>query len=178
MHTTMTLPTMFGEALASAGLRAIDEWWAHLDASSRAEALQLWHQYSQAESGLAVHVEVRFADDSDEDTADFWHSDYYDYLVNHEMYLFEVPGIHICTQHPLAAAAVRAGFTPHDFSCPLQAGDCPMRRLLDRAPSRSLRLTVSIVAADRMPNHALQRTRPSRGCDRGNPGAGSRSLGH
>lgn len=37
---TMTLPIMFREALASAGLRVIDQWWAHLDASSRSEALQ------------------------------------------------------------------------------------------------------------------------------------------
>lgn len=151
VHTTMTMPMMFREALASAGLRAIDEWWAHLDTSARSEALHLWYECSQAESGLAVRVEAQFADERDEDTGDFWHSDYYDYLVNHEIYLFDVPGVHICTQHPVAAAAVRAGFIPRDFSCPLQASDCAMRRLLAHAPGRSLRLRVSVVADDRMP---------------------------
>jgi hypothetical protein len=178
MHATMNLPTMFREALANAGLRAVDEWWAQLDASSRTEALHLWHECSRAESGLAVRVEARFADDSDEDAGDFWHSDYYDYLVNHEIYLFEVPGIHICTRHPLAAAAARAGFIPRDFSCPLLlAGDCPMRRLLAHAPGRSVRLTVSIVAADRMPDHEPQGTWPPlRVCHGGLSRAGSLRL--
>jgi hypothetical protein len=151
----MILPMMFREALASAGLRAIDEWWAHLDSSSRSEALHLWHECSQAESKLAVRVEARFADESDENAGDFWHSDYYDYLVNHEIYLLDVPDVHICTQHPVAAAAARTGFIPHDFACPLQAGDCPMRRLLALAPGRSLRLRVSVVADDRTPNRTL-----------------------
>jgi hypothetical protein len=145
----MTLPMMFREALASAGLRAIDDWWAHLDASSRSEALQLWHECSQTESGLAVRVEARFADDHEDERGDFWHSDYYDYLVNHEIYFYRERSFHICTQHPVAAAAARAGFISHDFTCPLQAGDCPMRRLLAHSPGRSVRLRVSIVAADR-----------------------------
>ena len=145
---------MFREALARAGLRAIDEWWAHLDASSRSEALHLWHECSQAEFGLAVRVEALFADDHAKETGDFWHSDYYDYLVNHEIYLFNVPGVHVCTQHPVAATAVRAGFIPHDFSCPLQAENCAMRRLLSHSPGRSLRLRVSLVADDQMPNSA------------------------
>jgi hypothetical protein len=54
---------MFREALASAGLRAIDEWWAQLDASSRSEALQLW----QVEPGLAVRIEARLAEDHEND---------------------------------------------------------------------------------------------------------------
>jgi hypothetical protein len=150
MHpNTMTLPTLFREALASAGLRAIDEWWAHLDASARSEALQLWHECSETESGLAVRVEARFADEQDEETGDFWHSDYSDYLVNHEIYFFRPPAFHICTHHPLAAAAARAGFIPHDFTCPLVAADCPMRRLLAHSQGRSVRLRVSVVPAGR-----------------------------
>jgi hypothetical protein len=145
----MTLPTMFREALASAGLRAIDEWWAHLDASSRSEALHLWNECNQAELGLAVRVEARFADEHEEETGDFWHSDYYDYLVNHEIYFHREPVFHICTRHPVAAAAARAGFVPHDFTCPFEAPDCAMRRLLARSPGRSVRLRVSLVAADR-----------------------------
>jgi hypothetical protein len=152
MHpNSMSLPMMFREALARAGLRAIDEWWAHLDPSSRSDALHLWHECSQDESGLEVRVEARFADDHEEARGDFWHSDLYDYLVNHEIYLLDPPPFHICTQHPLAAAAARAGFIPHDFTCPLQAGDCPMRRLLAHSPGKSVRLRVSVVAANRMP---------------------------
>jgi hypothetical protein len=146
----MILPLMFREALARAGLRAIDEWWAHLDASSRSEALQLWHECSQTESGLAVRVEARFADEPEKETGDFWHSDYYDYLVNHEIYFLRERSFHICTRHPVAADAVRAGLIPHDFSCPLQSSDCAMRRLLAHSAGRSVRLRVSVVAAGRM----------------------------
>jgi hypothetical protein len=152
----MTLPMMFREALASAGLRAIDEWWAHLDAPSRSEALQLWHECSQAESGLAVRVEARFAEDHEEKAGEFWHSDFYDYLVNHELYFFRERSFHICTRHPKVAGAVRAGFIPHDFTCPLESGDCAMRRLLALSPGKSVRLGVSIVAAERMPEQNVE----------------------
>ena len=150
---------LFREALANAGMKAIEEWWAHLDASSRSEALQLWHDCSQRESGVTVRVEAEFTDDQDEVTDDFWHSDYYDYLVNHEIYLFSVAGVHICTQQPEAAAAVRAGIIPHGFTCPLQTANCPMRRVLALSPGKSLRLRVSVVATDRMSDHAVLKIR-------------------
>lgn len=144
---TMTLPTMLREALTKAGLRAIDEWWAHLDTFSRSEVLHLWNECRQTESGLAIRVEALVASDRDEETGDFWHCDYYDYLVNHEIYLLDPPSFHICTRHPVAAAAVRAGFIPHDFTCPLQSGDCAMRRILAHSPGKSLRLRVSVARA-------------------------------
>jgi hypothetical protein len=76
----------------------------------------------------------------------FWHDDYYDYLVNHEVYLFQVPGhvVHVCTAHPLAAAAARAGCIPTGFSCPLRRPDCPMERLLSCAPGKSFCVSLSV----------------------------------
>jgi hypothetical protein len=135
---------LFREALFSAGMLAIDEWWAKLDEFSRSEALHLWDDCREAEGGLSVRVEARFAEEQDEESDDFWHSDYYDYLVNHEIYLFDGPRFHICTRHPVAAAAARAGVVPHDFCCPLRSTDCPMRRLLSLSPGKSLRLRVSL----------------------------------
>lgn len=144
MTTTLpALPMLFREALSNAGMVAIDEWWKQLDELARAEALRLWHDCGQSESELSVRVEARFIEEQEEDVG-FWHSDYYDYLVNHEIYLFKVPGAHICTRHPVAEAAARAGIIPHDFSCPFGSTDCPMRRLLAVSPGRSLKLRVSL----------------------------------
>lgn len=140
-----SLPMMFREALSLAGMQAIDEWWTHLGDAARSDALRLWNDCRETENGLSVRVDARFVDDRDEATG-FWHSDYYDYLVNHEIYLFDVPGVHICTRQPSAAAAVRAGFIPHDFSCPAASSDCPMRQLLLLSSGKSVRLSVSVHA--------------------------------
>jgi len=146
---SLTLPALFREALSNAGMLTIDNWWAHLDEISRREALRLWHDCSHEESNLEIRVEARFIENPKEESAEFWQSDYYDYLVNHEIYLFDVKGAHICTRHPVAAAAARAGIVRHDFHCPFQSEACPMRNLVSRAPGKSLRLSVSICAARR-----------------------------
>jgi len=135
---------LFREALADAGMLAIDEWWTHLDETSRSEALRLWHMCGHSENELQVRVEARFVDEFDDEGDAFWHNDYYDYLVNHEIYLFQVPVFHICTRHPVAAAAARVGVVPHDFACPFASGDCPMGQLLRLSPGKSLRLSVSL----------------------------------
>jgi hypothetical protein len=123
---------------------AIDDWWEHLDEPSRSEALRLWQDCRHSENELSIRVEARFVEQPDEETAEFWHSDYYDYLVNHEVYLLDAKKFHICTRHPVAAAAVRAGVIPHDFRCPFQSSDCPMQKLLSRAPGKSIRLSASV----------------------------------
>ncbi len=139
------LPTLFREALVRAGMLAIDEWWAGLDSTSRSEALRLWGACQESGTEPEVCVEGSFTG-SEEDAAGFWHNDYYAYLVNHEMYLLDGPKFHICTRHPVAEAAVRAGRIPHDFDCPLASTDCPMRRILGTHPGRTLKLKVTLRA--------------------------------
>ena len=135
---------MFREALASAGMLAIDSWWSHLDDPAREDALRLWQDCNGADSSLLVRVEGHFVDDEEDGSDDFWHNDYYDYLVNHEVYLLDAPRFHVCTAHPVSAAAARAGFIPADFTCPLQRPDCPMERLLNRSPGKAFRLRIGL----------------------------------
>jgi hypothetical protein len=130
--------------LAAAGMKAIDEWWAELGRPARAEALHLWQDCNAAGSGLAVRVEATFVDEQDDSPHDFWHDDYYEYLVNHEIYLFDAPRFHICTRHPVAARAAQLGLIARGFACPFASGDCPMRNLLDLSPGRSVRLRVVV----------------------------------
>lgn len=72
-----------------------------------------------------------------------WHDDFYDYLVNHEVYILREQPFHICTQHPQARAAIQAGTIPADYACPLARQDCPMRSLTARFPGAALRLSLA-----------------------------------
>lgn len=139
------LPMMFREALANAGMMAIDEWWEFLDEPSRMEALSLWHECRHTESDLAIRIEARLQ----EEPVGFWHNDFYEYLVNHEIYWPQERTFHICTRHPVAAASARAGSIPHDFVCPFHSTNCPMRHLLSLSGGQSLRLHVSLYAKRR-----------------------------
>src|SRR5262249_17976366 len=130
--------------LADAGMPAIEEWWTQLDDDGRADALQLWQDCGQTRAGISVKVDASFLDEAAEDGRDFWHNDFYEYLVNHEIYVKQMPVFHICPRHPAPREAARLGFIPHDFSCPFASGDCPMRKLLDIAPGKSVRLRVSL----------------------------------
>jgi hypothetical protein len=67
-------------------------------------------------------------------------SDFYEYLVNHEIYLEDARPFHICSAHPEARAVLRAGYVPPDFRCPRDEAGCPMRRILAEGEGRGLRL--------------------------------------
>ncbi len=58
-------------------------------------------------------------------------SDFYEYLVAHELYLDDGPKFHICRAHALARARVARGRLSADFVCPIDRSDCPMRKVLD-----------------------------------------------
>jgi hypothetical protein len=86
-----------------------------------------------------VRVVARFVEPGEvSETAD----DFYEYLVNHEIYIDDGPKFHICTAHPDARAAVAAGHIPAAFRCPRDEGECPMRSLLDLSPGRDVHLTL------------------------------------
>jgi hypothetical protein len=118
--------------LSSVQTSKIEQWWRGLTAGER-RALR-------SDPGRpAPRVVARFVEPGDpaEGTDDF-----YEYLVNHEIYLDDGPPLHICTAHPEARAAVRAGHLPLAFQCPRRDLACPMRALLDRRPGHDVRLSL------------------------------------
>lgn len=57
-------------------------------------------------------------------------SDFYEYLVGHELYLEDGRRFFICSAHPEARVALERGRIPHDFRCPRADTACPIRQLL------------------------------------------------
>ena len=125
-------------------MAAVDQWWSGLTEPARDDVLQLWG--NACENGPChVKVSAVFIDDEERPQTgqDLWHDDFYEYLVNHEEYLLRVPGPHVCTAQPAAEAAVRAGFIPASFTCPIANSDCLMHKLLARAPGQSVSLQLT-----------------------------------
>lgn len=74
-------------------------------------------------------------------------SDFYEYLVGHEVYLEDGRTFRICTAHAQARAVVAQGRIPYEFRCPRAEAGCPMRRLLAEGAGRDCVLRVVVVAA-------------------------------
>jgi len=115
-----------------------DQWWQQLAPAER-RALR-----SRRES-RPLHVVGRFVEPGDGEPTDDV-TDYYEYLVNHEILLVDARPFHICSAHPAARAAVASGIVPSTFLCPRHDEACPMRQLLGTRPGRDLQLSVEEAA--------------------------------
>ena len=70
-------------------------------------------------------------------------SDFYEYLVGHEVYLEDGRSFHICTAHAQARAVVGRGRIPGGFRCPRADAHCPLRRLLAERAGYDCRLMLA-----------------------------------
>ena len=98
-----------------------------------------------------VAVMARF-EDPEARTDDDDISDFYEYLVNHEVFLEDGRRFHICTAHPAARSAVARGVIDARFECPRGELACPMTTLTGAANGRAVRLR--LVALDRCSERA------------------------
>src|SRR5262249_39496863 len=131
----------------------VNRFWRRLSAQDRRSLAVLYDERAESCSysserrrdgssawyGVSIEVVGRFTEAPERDEPEI---DFYEYLVNHELSLGDVRRFHVCTRHEAAAAAVRRGLVPASFSCPRGLAECPMRRLLDLAPGRSLAFDV------------------------------------
>ncbi|MES2695208.1 MAG: hypothetical protein V4773_17165 [Verrucomicrobiota bacterium] len=147
--TITPIPPLLHEALTDFGQKAVDGWWAGLEEAERREVIELWRNSGVGPSGLVRVAACPVNEGDSEDRSTLWHNDFYDYLVNHEIYILRETPFHICTRHPAAQAAIRAGVIPAGFACPLAQDDCPMQRLLQAAPGKAMRLRLAFGAIDR-----------------------------
>lgn len=136
---------MLRETMSDFGMAAVDDWWSGLNDSARDEVIELWRTTSFGQPCVA-RVEAHFVEDGEPGAAPLlWHDDFYEYLVNHEVYLPDAPPVHICTQQPAAKAAVTSGFISSGFVCPLAHDACPMRQLLRFGHGKSVRLNLTFI---------------------------------
>lgn len=159
------LPPQFADAVAPSQLEGVECWWASLSAEIRQELVDSldarWDSRQFIKTGsngstqwhrIPARIQARFSE-VDEDDHGTWHSDFYDYLVNHEVYLTDLrQTFHICTRHPIAEAAVRSGRIPSDFNCPFAHAGCPMRLLLTQGNGCAIRLEVVADTRATLPN--------------------------
>lgn len=119
------------EKLSPAQRETVDGFWRSLSPHDR-EALRRGARRPPA------RVVVRFVEpDGDEVPSS---DDFYEYLVNHEIFLEDATPLHICTAHAEARRMLSKGHVPYDFRCPRAELDCPMRALLAIRPGCDAKL--------------------------------------
>lgn len=127
-------PAMLTKGLSTPQQQEFDQWWKTLGASDRYSLRQ--HAGRPPAGVVARFVDAeRLAEDGDENV------DFYEYLVNHELWLEDGRGFRICSAHPEARALLRRGRIPATFECPRATTECPMRALLDAANGLNVRLS-------------------------------------
>jgi hypothetical protein len=158
-----TIPQQLLEGLSIEQARAVRRFWRGLDDAVQGELDLLYDERADScvylNTGapgekpswqkLAIRVEGRLVARQDLEPKDtFPNIDFYEYLVNHEIYLVDIDHVfHICSAHEHARATLRAGLIPASFSCPFAKSECPMRSLLGLAPGCSIALSLGAVDA-------------------------------
>jgi hypothetical protein len=108
-------------------------WWKGLSDAERRELAADRRRHP-------IGVLVRFVEPGEAPGEGADHADFYEYLINHEVFLEDGRTFHICSAHPDARACIMRGHIPGDFSCPRDDAACPMRALLDLAPGQDAKL--------------------------------------
>ena len=111
-----------------------ERWWRELPAAERRDLAAV-----RGRRPLGVFVRfVEQGEAADDDPIDF-----YEFLINHEVYLDDGRTFHICSAHPAARARFAAGYIPRDFSCPRSDDACPIRALLAVSPDHDVKLSLA-----------------------------------
>src|SRR5262245_57063158 len=96
----------------------VTRWWRGL---TSVERRALRRDGGRPPAGvMARFVEAGQSERNVEGTTDF-----YEYLVNHELSFEDGRTYHICSAHPAARAVIAAGHIPADFRCPRGSSPCP-----------------------------------------------------
>jgi hypothetical protein len=156
MVEASALPLLFKDALESLGMKSVDEWWLGLRESEQEGMLDLWSDCqtpgvtSSPRSGqrMVARFEGYFDDDLDGQPV-FWHDDFYEFLVNHEEYVFREIPFHVCFRQPEALAAIKAGEIRPDFQCPLHDTGCPMMQSPAITRGSSMKITLRFAPPDK-----------------------------
>lgn len=125
-------PRRLTKKLSPVQANEVNEWWRGLAPEDR-RALRSGGRCPP------TRVVARFLEPDEEAPAC---DDFYEYLVNHEIYIDDGPKYHICSAHPEARAVVRAGRIPSSFRCPRSDERCPMRILLGMRPGHDVHLSL------------------------------------
>jgi hypothetical protein len=157
--TISPLPLHVVQGLSITEIKLVNYWWNHLAEEERTRLLAQWDvkndSWANAPSlkdnrkgpkpRISIQVCGNFVDEELQEIEEEFPNDFYEYLVNHEMFLVDLQrSFHICTQHPEAQKAIRHGKIPSDFHCPFKSQDCPMQTLMSLSSERSVALDLEL----------------------------------
>jgi len=128
-------PAMLTRGLSTPQRWEFDQWWKTLGDNDR-------YALRQHAGRPPAGVTARFIDGEPLDDDGDENVDFYEYLVNHELWLEDGRKFHICSAHPEARARLRCGRIPATFQCPLASAACPMRALLNAANGSHVQLAL------------------------------------
>jgi len=121
----------------------VEKWWYNLGESMQSEIISFWkgsdneQKVNETVKNVNEYLELQKADfDSghkDLYELDFPRREFYEYLVNHEIYLdvFDKK-FHICTAHQKIREYLLIGYIPKEFACPLKSENCIIRSILEK----------------------------------------------
>jgi hypothetical protein len=124
------LPASLTKQLSAAQLVDVRDWWRSLSTADKSSMRD-----ARPPPGLVARFVEPGAFEPDATT------DFFEYLVNHEISLEDGSTRHICSAHAEAREVIRGGVISAGFVCPLARTACPMRALLDEGPGCDLRLS-------------------------------------
>ena len=157
--TISPLPLHVVQGLSATELNLVNHWWIQLAEAERTELAAQWDAKKDScasapstegsnggtKSRISIQVCGNFVDEELQETEDEFPNDFYEYLVNHEIFLVDLQRtFHICTRHPEAQRAIRRGRIPAGFSCPFRSQECPMRALLSLAGRHAVALDLKL----------------------------------
>ncbi|MCI5083969.1 MAG: hypothetical protein MRY78_19885 [Saprospiraceae bacterium] len=122
----------------------VEAWWDKLSEEQQAALQRLYStEDEQKEQTISIYLCGKFVEQEPEQK-DFWVNHFYDYIVNHELFIDETkPNVGgICSSNKVAETAIRNGIFAHSYECPLKQKNCIIKEILNEQVGKSLQLYI------------------------------------
>ena len=111
----------------------VKNWWNKLSEENQIELASIYNQEEEEdqEQLVAIHLCGKFVEQEKPNRQDaFWVNHFYEYIVNHELIIDDIPKLGICSANKEAENAIRNGMIKKGFSCPEHNKNCLMKNIL------------------------------------------------
>lgn len=113
----------------------VEDWWSKLSQENQSELEAFYDEGVDHENQLvSIYLCGKFVEqDRPKNKEIFWINHFYDYIINHELFIDEtvqhVGGI--CFSNKVAEEVIKKGLIPKNFKCPESGNDCQMMKILN-----------------------------------------------
>ncbi len=113
----------------------VEDWWNKLSDENQSELASIYHEETRKDDQLvSIYLCGKFVEQEHPKQQDvFWVNHFYDYIINHELYLNNPKPIvgGICSANEAAKKIIKNGVIPIDFICPVLGEACQMMKILN-----------------------------------------------